>query len=127
MPQRPFSLTDFNRNRSGDVDVEIGEAGGRVRHFTLAQASKGNWPYVISFGYADATLKAHATAYSVSTAGGSTLADANLSSTLKRTYGNADGEQFIGGWNYTLHQDYGGYKFLFSAVIRLLIRNICTT
>lgn len=41
VPQGPFSLTDFNRNGSGDVDVEIREAGGRVRHFILAQASNG--------------------------------------------------------------------------------------
>lgn len=41
LPQGPFSLTDFNRSGNGDVQVEIREADGRVRRFTLAQASNG--------------------------------------------------------------------------------------
>ncbi|EGT0627986.1 fimbrial biogenesis outer membrane usher protein [Citrobacter freundii] len=39
VPQGPFSLTDFNRSGNGDVDVEIREADGSTRHFTMAQAS----------------------------------------------------------------------------------------
>ncbi|WP_427167019.1 fimbria/pilus outer membrane usher protein [Citrobacter koseri] len=41
VPQGPFSLTDFNRSGNGDVDVEIREADGHSRHFTMAQASNG--------------------------------------------------------------------------------------
>lgn len=41
VPQGPFSLTDFNRSGSGDVEVEVRETDGSVRHFTLAQASSG--------------------------------------------------------------------------------------
>lgn len=41
VPQGPFSLTDFNRNGSGEVEVEVREADGRVRRFSLAQASNG--------------------------------------------------------------------------------------
>lgn len=42
VPQGPFSLTDFNRSGNGDVDVEIREADGRTRHFTMAQAQNGS-------------------------------------------------------------------------------------
>lgn len=42
VPQGPFSLTDFNSSGNGDVDVEVREADGRTRHFTLAQAQSGN-------------------------------------------------------------------------------------
>ena len=41
VPQGPFSLTDFNRIGSGDVEVEVRETDGTVRHFTMAQASSG--------------------------------------------------------------------------------------
>ncbi|WP_421558693.1 fimbria/pilus outer membrane usher protein [Pseudomonas canadensis] len=41
LPQGPFSLTDFNRSGNGDVEVVIRESDGRVRRFTLAQASNG--------------------------------------------------------------------------------------
>lgn len=41
VPQGPFSLTDFNRSGNGDVDVEVREADGRTRHFTMAQAQSG--------------------------------------------------------------------------------------
>ncbi|MFP3439121.1 fimbria/pilus outer membrane usher protein [Pantoea sp. SIMBA_133] len=36
VPAGPFSLSDFNRSGSGDVEVEIREADGRVRRFTMA-------------------------------------------------------------------------------------------
>ncbi|POZ13810.1 hypothetical protein C3Z09_21505 [Lelliottia aquatilis] len=41
VPQGPFSLTDFNRSGNGDVDVEIREADGTTRHFTMVQAQSG--------------------------------------------------------------------------------------
>lgn len=41
VPQGPFSLTDFNRSGNGSVDVEIREADGQTRHFTMAQAQNG--------------------------------------------------------------------------------------
>ncbi|MGM0515699.1 MAG: fimbria/pilus outer membrane usher protein [Pseudomonadota bacterium] len=41
VPQGPFSLTDFNRSGNGDVEVEIREADGRTRYFTMAQAQSG--------------------------------------------------------------------------------------
>lgn len=41
VPQGPFSVTDFNRSGSGDVDVEVREADGSVRRFSLARASNG--------------------------------------------------------------------------------------
>lgn len=42
VPQGPFSLTDFNRSGNGSVDVEIREADGSTRHFTMAQAQNGS-------------------------------------------------------------------------------------
>lgn len=36
VPQGPFTLTDFNRSGNGDVDVEIREADGSVRRFTMS-------------------------------------------------------------------------------------------
>lgn len=41
VPQGPFSLTEFNRSGNGDVAVDIREADGRTRHFTLVQANAG--------------------------------------------------------------------------------------
>ena len=41
VPQGPFSLTDFNRSGNGSVEVEIREADGQTRHFTMAQAQNG--------------------------------------------------------------------------------------
>lgn len=41
VPRGPFSLTDFNRSGSGDVEVEVRETDGTVRRFTMAQASSG--------------------------------------------------------------------------------------
>ncbi|WP_439413213.1 fimbria/pilus outer membrane usher protein, partial [Enterobacter ludwigii] len=38
VPQGPFALTGFNRTGNGDVDVEIREADGSVRHFTMSSA-----------------------------------------------------------------------------------------
>lgn len=42
VPQGPFSLTDFNRSGNGDVEVEVREADGRTRRFTMAQANSGS-------------------------------------------------------------------------------------
>ncbi|MGV3345637.1 fimbria/pilus outer membrane usher protein [Enterobacteriaceae bacterium LUAb1] len=42
VPQGPFSLTDFNRSGNGNVDVEIREADGSTRYFTMAQANGGS-------------------------------------------------------------------------------------
>ncbi|WP_349887401.1 fimbria/pilus outer membrane usher protein [Pantoea ananatis] len=36
VPAGPFSLSDFNHSGSGDVDVEVREADGRVRRFTMS-------------------------------------------------------------------------------------------
>lgn len=58
VPQGPFSLTDFNRSGSGEVDVEVREADGRTRHYTLAQAGnsvlmrQGMGSYSTSLGQA---------------------------------------------------------------------------
>lgn len=41
VPQGPFSLTEFNRSGNGEVAVDIREADGRTRHFTLVQANAG--------------------------------------------------------------------------------------
>lgn len=38
VPAGPFSLSDFNRSGSGDVDVEVREADGRTRRFIMADA-----------------------------------------------------------------------------------------
>lgn len=56
VPQGPFSLTDFNRSGNGDVDVEIREADGSVRRFTMSSAvspmlmSAGAMGYSMSAG-----------------------------------------------------------------------------
>ncbi|WP_329911911.1 fimbria/pilus outer membrane usher protein, partial [Serratia quinivorans] len=56
VPQGPFSLTDFNRSGNGDVDVEIREADGSVRRFTMSSVvspalmSKGALGYSLSAG-----------------------------------------------------------------------------
>jgi outer membrane usher protein len=39
VPQGPFALTDFNRRGNGDVDVEVREADGTLRRFSMASAS----------------------------------------------------------------------------------------
>lgn len=56
VPQGPFSLTDFNRSGNGDVDVEIREADGSVRHFSMSSVvapslmAKGALGYSVSTG-----------------------------------------------------------------------------
>lgn len=56
VPQGPFSLTDFNNNGNGDVDVEVLEADGSSRRFpmasvvALAQMAKGALGYSASAG-----------------------------------------------------------------------------
>ncbi|MBU9839245.1 fimbrial biogenesis outer membrane usher protein [Rahnella aceris] len=56
VPQGPFSLADFNRNGNGDVEVEIREADGSVRRFTMSSAvtpalmTKGALGYSVSTG-----------------------------------------------------------------------------
>ncbi|HFT7668200.1 TPA: fimbria/pilus outer membrane usher protein [Serratia marcescens] len=41
VPQGPFSLTEFNRSGNAEISVDIREADGRTRHFTLVQADAG--------------------------------------------------------------------------------------
>ena len=56
VPQGPFSLTDFNNNGNGDVDVEIREADGNSRHFSMSSVvapslmAKGALGYSASAG-----------------------------------------------------------------------------
>ncbi len=58
VPQGPFALTDFNRSGNGDVEVEIREADGSVRRFTMSAASApvlmnaGQMGYSLSAGQA---------------------------------------------------------------------------
>jgi hypothetical protein len=78
--------------------------------------SKGIWPYVISFGYADATLKSQAVAYSVSTSSGRVFTNADLSSTSSSSNRKRDGMRFPRELYYTLNHGFGGGgRFLFSA------------
>ncbi|WGA03951.1 fimbrial biogenesis outer membrane usher protein [Enterobacter ludwigii] len=61
VPQGPFALTDFNRSGNGDVEVEIREADGSVRRFTMSSAvapmlmNAGEMGYSMSAGQAQNT------------------------------------------------------------------------
>lgn len=61
VPQGPFALTDFNRSGNGDVEVEIREADGSVRRFTMSSAvapmlmNAGEMGYGLSAGQAQNT------------------------------------------------------------------------
>ncbi|EKN5096028.1 fimbrial biogenesis outer membrane usher protein [Yersinia enterocolitica] len=58
VPQGPFSLTDFNRSGNGNVDVEIREADGRTRRFTMAQANSGTLMRLGALSYSASAGKA---------------------------------------------------------------------
>lgn len=58
VPQGPFSLTDFNRSGNGSVEVEVREADGRIRNFTMAQANSASLMHQGALSYSFSSGKA---------------------------------------------------------------------
>ncbi|WP_272668208.1 fimbria/pilus outer membrane usher protein [Providencia sp. PROV117] len=125
VPQGPFSLTNFNRNGNGDVNVQIQDAEGRIQSFTMTQAQspfllrKGgtNWQISLgkaknSQGYIDNQFTQIGMSYGAwdnITLSGSLLASKNYQATA---LGTGLYDETLGVFNYTVKASHTDFSAL---------------